>query len=82
MLINWFIEKFHNYCSLNDKVYINSDDFALIVADLEVRIWIFDRQIKFSFFLALVWLQVFCTHRTKVAQTKHSSTCNLTRSYC
>ncbi len=35
-LINWFADKFHNYCNLNDKIYVDKDDFSLIVMDLEV----------------------------------------------
>lgn len=37
LLINWFVDKFRNYCNLNDKLYIGPDDFGLIVMDLEVK---------------------------------------------
>jgi len=34
-LINWFVDKFNNYCDLNDRKYISEQDFALIVMDIE-----------------------------------------------
>lgn len=47
VLLNWFIDKFHDYCNLNDKIYIKIEDLDFILEDLEASCFILMIFMKF-----------------------------------